>query len=60
MDLKVDGRPIGRLVVRNGRMYDFNLSKDELMNPEKYDADGNELLVDLKIDGKHGPVPKIV
>ena len=35
-------------------MYDFNLSTAQV------DKDEDELLVDLKIDGKKGPIPKIV
>jgi len=35
-------------------LYDFNLSTAQVETNE------DELLVDLKIDGKKGPIPKIV
>ena len=50
----MDGEPLGRLVLQNGQMYNFDLSSKE------EEANDDELLVDLKIDGKHGPIPKII
>ena len=54
MDLSLDDKPIGRLVLNHDKAYDFNLKTEK---PEKKKG---ELLVDLKIDGKRGPIPKVV
>ena len=56
VDLKIDDKPVGRLVVNRNQQYDFNL-QTEIDKKKKPDG---ELLVDLKIDGAKGPVPKIV
>lgn len=55
VDLKLDGETLGRLVLQNGELYDFNLKSKKEEKPCK-----DELLVDLKIDGLKGPIPKIV
>ena len=54
VDLNLDDKPIGRLVVNHDKAYGFNLKTEK---PEKKKG---ELLVDLKIDGKRGPIPKVV
>ena len=56
VDLKIDEKPVGRLIVHRNKQYDFNL-QTEIDKKKKPDG---ELLVDLKIDGLKGPVPKIV
>ena len=56
MDLKIDEKPVGRLIVNRNKQYDFNL-QTEIDKKKKPDG---ELLVDLKINGAKGPVPKIV
>ena len=55
VDINLDGKPLGRMVLQNGNMYEFNL---ETTKDEK--PDQGELLVDLNINGKNGPIPKIV
>ena len=56
VDLKIDEKPVGRLIVNRNKQYDFNLQTeiDKKKKPE------GEVLVDLKIDGAKGPIPKIV
>ena len=54
MDLCLDDKPLGRLILNHDKAYDFNLKTHK---PKKKDG---ELLVDLKIDGKKGPIPKVV
>ena len=54
VDLKLDGETLGRLVLQNGELYDFNIKS------KKEEKCKDELLVDLKIDGLKGPIPKIV
>ena len=56
VDLKIDEKPVGRLIVNRNKQYEFNL-QSEIDKKKKPDG---ELLVDLKIDGLKGPVPKIV
>ena len=59
VDLNLDGTNLGRLLVKHGKMYNFNLSTKE--EPEDEKCDKNEtVLVDLEIDGKNGPIPKLV
>ena len=55
VDMKIDEKPVGRLIVNRNKQYEFNLQSEKTKKP----AEG-ELLVDLKIDGLKGPVPKIV
>ena len=59
----MNGKSLGRLVLKQGKLYDFNLDTKggaEDSDGQEFDANGNALLVDLKIDGKRGPIPKIV
>ena len=53
---------MGRLLVKHGKMYNFNLSTKDDPEEEKCKAlnENEELLVDLEIDGLHGPIAKIV
>ena len=52
---------MGRLLVKHGKMYNFNLStKDEPEEKEKCDNKNEQVVVDLDIDGKHGPIATLV
>ena len=57
VDLKIDGKPVGRLILRRGQKYDYNMST-------KKNGDGStekeKKIVDLKVNGSKGPTPKIV
>ena len=54
VDMSLDDKPIGRLLLNHNKAYDFNL---ETVKEEKKSG---ELLVDLKIDGLKGPIPKVI
>ena len=55
--MKLDGEPLGRLVLKHGNMYNFDLSS----NCTDTEVEKKEnMVVDLNIDGKNGPIPKIV
>ena len=54
VDLSLDDKPLGRLLLDHDKAYDFNLKTQK---PKKKKG---ELLVDLKIDGKKGPIPKVI
>lgn len=55
VDMSLDDKPLGRLMLNHNKAYDFNLTTEK---PEEKPK--GELLVDLKIDGLKGPIPKIV
>ena len=55
--MKLDGEPLGRLVLKHGNMYNFDLSTN-CTDTEKEKKEN--MVVDLNIDGKNGPIPKIV
>ena len=52
--MSLDDKPLGRLVLSHNKAYDFNLKTHK---PKKKKG---ELLVDLKIDGLKGPIPKVI
>lgn len=53
VDMTLDDKPIGRLILNHNKAYEFNLeTPKEAPNKAK-------LLVDLKIDGLKGPIPKV-
>ena len=52
--MSLDDKPIGRLLLNHNKAYDFNL---KTVKPKKKKG---ELLVDLKIDGLKGPIPKVI
>lgn len=54
VDMSLDDKPLGRLVLSHNKAYDFNLKTHK---PKKKKG---ELLVDLKIDGLKGPIPKVI
>mgnify|MGYP000082380106 FL=1 len=59
--MNLDGTNLGRLVVKQGKMYNFNLSTQEEAEAEEEKCDKKEkMLVDVEIDGKNGPIPKLV
>ena len=63
VDLNLDGTNLGRLLVKHGKMYNFNLSTKEDTEEEKDCGCGNnneQIVVDLDIDGRHGPIATLV
>ena len=63
VDLNLDGTNLGRLLVKHGKMYNFNLSTKGGDEPEEKDKCGKkneQVVVDLDIDGKHGPIATLV
>lgn len=57
--MNLDGTNLGRLLVKHGKMYNFNLSTEAEEEEEKCDKK-EKMLVDVEIDGKNGPIPKLV
>ena len=54
----MDGTNLGRLLVKHGKMYNFNLSTKE--EPASQKNPNENVVVDLDIDGLNGPIAKIV
>ena len=56
---------MGRLLLKHGKMYNFDLSTkggkvEENAADKKCDNKDEQMVVDLEIDGKNGPIPTIV
>ena len=59
--MNLDGINLGRLLVKHGKMYNFNLStKGEPEEKENCEKKNEQVVVDLDIDGKHGPIATLV
>lgn len=56
VDVQFDDKPLGRLVLQHGNIYDFKVKSQK----EDCNELAGELVADIKIDGKDGPIPKII